>query len=183
MRILAISGSLRSSSTNTTLVRAIAALAPRNMEVTIYTGLADLPHFSPDLDDDPPASVLHLRQLLQEADGVLICTPEYAFGVPGVLKNALDWMVSSGEFNRKPVAAISASPSLTGGDKAHASLLLTLTALGATVPEGGKLQVPAVGKKLTASGEVSDLETKQALSSVLDALALTIESQSGQEHP
>ena len=177
MRILAFSGSLRASSTNTALVRATAMLAPQNMEITIYDGLADLPHFSPELDgDDPPPSVHSLRNLLQAVEGVLICTPEYAFGVPGVLKNALDWTVSSGEFNGKPVAAISASPLYTGGDKAHASLLLTLTALGANVPEGGKLKIPAVGKKLNSNGEVSDLETRQALRSVLDALVLTIET-------
>ncbi len=177
MHILAMSGSLRASSTNTRLVRATAALAPENMEFTLYDGLADLPHFSPDLDgDDPPASVHNLRKLLKAADVVLICTPEYAFGVPGSLKNALDWTVSTGEFYRKPVAAISASPSPTGGDKAHASLLLTLTALGANVPERGKLMIPAVGKKLNANGEVSDPETRQALRSVLDALAHTIEA-------
>jgi NAD(P)H-dependent FMN reductase len=84
--------------------------------------------------------------------------------------------VSTGEFYRKPVTAISASPSPTGGDKAHASLLLTLTALGANVPERGKLMIPAVGKKLNANDEVSDPETRQALRSVLDALAHTIEA-------
>jgi len=90
----------------------------------IYGGLDDLPHFSPDRDgDDPPRSVGRLRELLRTADGVLIGTPEYAFGVPGALKNALDWTVSSGEFDGKPVAAISASPLYTGGAKAHASLL------------------------------------------------------------
>ena len=175
MHILAMSGSLRASSTNTRLLRATAPLAPENMEIAIYDGLADLPHFSPDLDgDDPPAPVHNLRKLLQAVDGVLICTPEYAFGVPGSLKNALDWMVSSGEFYGKPVAVISASPSPTGGDKAHASLLLTLTALGAHVPTGGKLMIPAISKKLNSNGEVSDLETRQALRSVLDALAQTI---------
>ena len=177
MYILAMSGSLRASSTNTRLVRATAALAPENMEFTLYDGLADLPHFSPDLDsDDPPVSVHNLRKQLQAADGVLICTPEYAFGVPGSLKNALDWTVSTGEFYRKPVAAISASPSPRGGDKAHASLLLTLTALGANVPERGKLMIPAVGKKLNANDEVLDPMTRQALRSVLDALAHTIEA-------
>lgn len=177
MHILALSGSLRASSTNTRLVRAAAVLASENMEFIFYDGLADLPHFSPDLDgDEPPAPVHNLRKLLQAADGVLICTPEYAFGVPGSLKNALDWTVSTGEFYRKPVAAISASPSPTGGDKAHASLLLTLTALGANVPERGKLMIPAVGKKLYANGEVSDPETRQALRTVLDALAQTIEA-------
>jgi chromate reductase, NAD(P)H dehydrogenase (quinone) len=177
MRILALSGSLRASSTNTRLVRATAALAPEGMMFTIYDGLADLPHFSPDLDgDDPPASVHKLRKLLQAVDGVLICTPEYAFGVPGSLKNALDWMVSSGEFYGKLVAVISASPSPTGGDKAHASLLLTLTALGAHIPTGGKLMIPAIGKKLNSNGEVSDLETRQALRSVLATLAQAIKA-------
>jgi chromate reductase len=175
MHILAISGSLRASSTNTTLVRAITRLAPEDMEFTLYEGLANLPHFSPDLDGDEPPAVVHtLRKLLQEADGVLICTPEYAFGVPGVLKNALDWSVSSGEFSGKPVVAISASPLWSGGDKAHASLLLTLTALGANVPEKGKLMIPTVNKKLNANGDIVDIETMQALKMVLDALARTI---------
>lgn len=177
MRILAISGSLRASSTNTALVRAIVALAPPHMEIIIYDGLADLPHFSPDLDDDnAPPSVKDLRNQLQAADGVLICTPEYAFGVPGSLKNMLDWTVSSGDLWDKPVAAISASPLWSGGDKAHASLLLTLKALGANVPEGAKLMIPTVGKKLNANGEVSDPETTLALKSLLDALAHAIKA-------
>ena len=177
MHILAISGSLRASSTNTRLIRANAALVPEVMELTMFDGLADLPHFSPDLDgDDPPASVQNLRKLLNEADGVLICTPEYAFGVPGSLKNALDWTVSSGEFYRKPVVVISASPSPTGGDKAHASLLLTLTALGANVPDGGKLMIPAAGKKLNANDEVTDPKTRHSLRSALDALAHAIKA-------
>ncbi len=175
MRILAISGSLRASSTNTALVRATAALAPEHMEMVIYNGLADLPHFSPEIDgDEPPASVVDLRAQLQAADGVLICTPEYAFGVPGSLKNALDWTVSSAEFWHKPVAVISASPLATGGDKAHASLLLTLKALGSNVPEGGKLMVPVVKKKLNDAGEIVDPETVQALKSLLAALEQTI---------
>ncbi|HEY4385077.1 MAG TPA: NADPH-dependent FMN reductase [Ktedonobacteraceae bacterium] len=175
MKILAISGSLRASSTNTRLVRAAAALAPEEMEITIYDGLADLPHFSPDLDDDySPPAVKNLRAQIQASDGVLICTPEYAFGVPGALKNALDWTVSSGDLWGKPVAAISASPLWTGGDKAHASLLLTLTALGTKVPEEGKLSIPSVNKKLNADGEISDPETAQALRCVLASLAQAI---------
>jgi chromate reductase len=177
MQILAISGSLRASSTNTALVRAIMRLAPETMEITLYEGLANMPYFSPDLDgDEPPAEVHTLRKSLQAADGVLICTPEYAFGVPGALKNALDWTVSSGEFWGKPVAAISASPLWGGGDKAHASLLLTLTALGASVPDKGKLTIPTVNKKLNTNGDIVDPETTQALKAVLDALAQTIEA-------
>jgi NAD(P)H-dependent FMN reductase len=177
MHILAISGSLRASSSNTTLVRFLTRLAPEHIQVTLYEGLADLPHFTPDLDGDhSPDSVRTLRGLLQEADGMLICTPEYAFGVPGVLKNALDWTVSTGDLSGKPVAVMSASSLWSGGDKAHASLLLTLTALGANVPEGGKLMIPTVGKKIDAEGEVTDPETIQQLKAVLAALAQTIEA-------
>ena len=112
MRILALSGSLRARSSNTALLRAAVALAPAGTEIIFYTGLADLPQFSPDLDNEStPPAVQELRDQLQAAEGVLICTPEYAYGMPGSLKNALDWTVSSGEFYGKPTAVISASPS------------------------------------------------------------------------
>lgn len=179
MHILAISGSLRASSTSTTLIRAAERLAPEEMEFSLYEGMADLPHFSPDLDGDPPhPAVAQLRHQLQVADGVLICTPEYAYGVPGSLKNALDWTVSSGEFVKKPVAVISSSPSSTGGEKAHASLMLTLTALSSTVPAGGTLIIPMIRSKMSAGGEITDPATTQALRSVLDALAKAIKVQS-----
>lgn len=179
MRILAISGSLQATGTITTLVRAIVALAPAGMECTVYGGLGDLPHFSPDRDGDPPpASVAEFRGLLQAADGVLICTPEYAFGMPGSLKNAFDWIVSSGEFVGKPVAALSASPYPTGGGRAHASLLLTLTAVNAEVADGATLSIPLVRTKMDASGAVSDAATAQALRSALDALARAVNTTS-----
>ncbi len=175
MRILAISGSLQASGTITTLVRAIAAFAPEEMDVIVYGGLGDLPQFSPDRDGDPPpASVAEWRGLLRAADGVLICTPEYAYGMPGSLKNAFDWIVSSGEFVGKPVAALSASPYPTGGERAHASLLLTLTAVNAEIADGATLTVPLVRTKMDTSGAVSDPATAQALRSVLDALARAI---------
>lgn len=170
IKILGISGSLRVGSTNAVLLKEVASLAPDSVELTIYQYLGDLPHFSPERDTENVAeSVTHLRALLAEADGVIICTPEYAFGVPGVLKNSLDWMVSSAQYNEKPVAAISASPLPSGGDKAMASLLLTLQALGTRVPQGGVLSIPAVYQKLS-NGMVSDPHTIAALSGVLDAL-------------
>ncbi len=184
MNIVAISGSLRAASTNTALVRAAAAQAPAGMEVTVYGGLGDLPHFSPERDgDDAPAAVQSLRGLLAGAEGVLICTPEYAFGMPGSLKNALDWLVTSGELWRKPVVALSASPSALGGEKAHAALLLTLSALEVHVVADGSLTIPFVTTKVTKTGDLTDPATAQALRASLDALARAVEAQKLESAP
>lgn len=97
-------------------------------------------------------------------------------GAIATAKNALDWTVSTGDLNENPVAANSASPLYSGGDEAHASLLLTLIALGADVPDGAKLSIPGVKKKLDDNGNVSDPATAQALRSVLGALAQAIDA-------
>jgi NAD(P)H-dependent FMN reductase len=171
MNILALSGSLKLASTNTKLVHEAARLAPSEVSFTLYEGLASLPHYSPDLDtDDPPADVQTWRTAVRTADAVLISTPEYAYGMPGSLKNALDWTVSSGEFLNKPVAVLSASPSHSGGASAHQSLRLTLTALAASVADSTSLTVPMIGKKLDAAGHIHDLSLQQALRAVIDAL-------------
>ena len=110
VRLLAISGSLRAASSNTAILRAMAEPTPNGVEVILYRGLAGLPHFNPDLDDDgvPPA-VADFRAQLRAADGASISSQEYAHGVPGAFKNGLDWVVASGEFVDKPVALINAS--------------------------------------------------------------------------
>jgi chromate reductase, NAD(P)H dehydrogenase (quinone) len=168
IKLLAISGSLRQNSSNTALMNAIIRLAPENMEFTIYAGLGDLPHFNPDIDiDEAPVPVRGLRTLLKEADGVLLCTPEYGNGVPGVLKNALDWLVSSGEFMNKPTAVISASPTPMGGDKANASLLLTLKMIDAKIIERGTLIIPHITLKLNKEGIITDPKLNQEVLSVL----------------
>lgn len=166
MKILAISGSLREASTNTAILKNLQKLAPETTAITIYCPDAAIPHFSPDLDKPGAfAPVETLRNLVKKAEAVIICTPEYAFGVPGSLKNALDWLVSSGELNQKPVAAISASPLNSGGDKALASLDLTLTALGTI--NGGRLSIPAIRTRLNEAGLVTDPETLAALKMVV----------------
>ena len=187
MRVVAISGSLRPGSTNSALVRAAALAAPEGVSVTVYEGLADLPHFSPELDGPPlgpadaaPGPVQELRRLLGEADGVLIGTPEYAFGIPGSLKNALDWLVPSGELWRLPVAVFTASPSALGGEKAFAALRLTLSALEAEVVEGAALTIPFVRSKVAADGRVSDPATAEALAALMRALVTGVEAR-GQE--
>ena len=171
MKIAAISGSLRAASSNTALARAALASAPNGVETVLFGGVGTLPHFSPELDGDaPPGSVKEFRALMASADGVLICTPEYAYGIPGSLKNALDWLVTSGELWRKPVAVVSASPSALGGEKAFASLCLTLSALEAEIVEAASLKIPFVSTKLNAEKEVSDPATLTALRASVAAL-------------
>jgi chromate reductase len=107
--LLAVSGSLRAGSVNGEVLKALIELSPDNVDIELYEGIGALPHFNPDHDAEPPASVIEWKSALQSAHAVIICSPEYAHGVPGVLKNALDWTVGSGEFMHKPVALVNAS--------------------------------------------------------------------------
>ncbi len=137
--------------------------------MSIYRELAELPPFNPDLDDGrAPASITRFRAELQACDAVLISSPEYAHGVPGVLKNALDWIVSSGELVDKPIAVINAS-----GRAIHAwtSLKHTLTVMSARVIVAASITIPLDGKALDAERIIRDAELSTALGSALEALA------------
>jgi chromate reductase, NAD(P)H dehydrogenase (quinone) len=170
MKIVAISGSLRARSSNGAILRAVAACAPSGMEVAIYEDLGRLPHFNPDLDDEtPPQAVTELRALLAPAQGLIISTPEYAHGIPGALKNALDWLVSSGELNHKPVLLINASP--TGGEHAQASLVPTLTVMDARVLLDASLRIPFGRNRLDPDGNLSDPQLLRGLRASLATLA------------
>lgn len=174
MKLFAISGSLRARSFNTALLRAAAGLLPEGATVSLYEGMAELPHFNPDLDVDPaPGPVAELRARIAEADGVLICSPEYAHGVPGSLKNALDWIVSSGEFTDKPVLLINASPSFMGGSIAQANLTEILRVMGAKLPDGALFSVPSVSRKVGADGGLDDI-TAAAYKAALSAFIATL---------
>ena len=143
-------------------------MLPANVDYTIFSGLDLLPHFNPGREENE--GVVIFKKVIAAADGVIICTPEYAFGVPGVLKNALDWTVSSGEFNEKPVAAISASPLNSGGEYALASLLLTLTALGTRFNHKSSLSIPNIKMKSNDDGKLTNRETITQLQAQLDNL-------------
>jgi len=169
VRILAISGSLRAASSNRALLDMAAALAPGSIEVSIYRDLAALPPFNPDVDGDAtPAAVSGFRACLSACEAVLIASPEYAHGVPGVLKNALDWIVGSGELIDKPVAVISAS---ARSRYAWASLIETLTTMSARVIGEASIAIPLQGRTLEAAKISGDLVLASALTSALQALA------------
>src|SRR6516162_7277628 len=165
VQILAISGSLRADSTNTALLNAASALVPQSVQLTVYDGLGNLPHFNPDLDNQPPpTAVAQFRSQLLKSCGVIIAAPEYAHGVPGVLKNALDWLVSSGELYEKPVALFSASPR---GSYAQASLTETLNVMMARVVPEACISVPLLGRNLDESGIIAEAEISSAVRSAL----------------
>jgi len=147
MRILAVSGSLRSRSTNTVLLRALVLLAPPEVQIVLYDELEQIPPFNPDLEAATHlGSVDRFRSALRDSDIVVFSTPEYAHGVPGALKNALDWTVGSGELAGKPVVMINAS---SRGIHPQASLKEILATMGARLLDTAEVTVHLWGKDIT----------------------------------
>lgn len=171
VRILAISGSLRAASLNSALLRAVAGLAPADVLVELFTGLGNLPLFNPDLKLTDLPAVAHFHARLLEADGVIIASPEYAHGVTGVMKNALDWMVGSEAFVNKPVALFNASPRAT---IAQASLKETLTVMSAQVVEAASITLPIIGSNLDELGIVTHPSISTSIREALDAFLTEI---------
>lgn len=171
--ILAISGSLRRASSNTALLRAAAMLAPAGMTITLYSGLAELPHFNPDLEGAEPPAVTDLRRQLRASDGVLIASPEYAHGVAGAMKNALDWLVGGEEFVDKPVILLNASQRAT---HAQAALTEIVTTMAARVVVEASVIVPLLGQQLDAAGIAAHPEISSVLRAALTAYARAIEA-------
>ncbi|MGW7485605.1 NADPH-dependent FMN reductase [Streptomyces sp. NPDC054786] len=172
MRLLALSGSLRARSSNGAVLRSALAFWDGP---TATADIGTLPHFNPDLDGEdatPPAPVAALRTAVATADALLVVSPEYAHGVPGVLKNALDWLVSSGECVTKPIAVITASPFPTGGDHANAQLRETLRMMTGEVVTAACREIPAIGPKIDPTTDrVTDEATLSDLRAALSHLA------------
>ncbi|MGE8282339.1 MAG: NADPH-dependent FMN reductase [Stenotrophomonas lactitubi] len=140
MKILALSGSARRLSTNTALLRALEEIAPPDIALSTYAGLGGLPVFSPDLEDLPlPDSVVHFKRCMEACDGILISSPEYARGIPGGLKNAIDWLVSGDLVIAKPIALVHASHR---GDDMLAALRLVLSTISSRFNEELFLRFP-----------------------------------------
>jgi chromate reductase, NAD(P)H dehydrogenase (quinone) len=174
MRLLAISGSLRRGSTNRAALEALARLAPEGVKVLVYRDLAKLPPFNPDddVEDRPkPEPVETLRTLVGASDAIVIAAPEYAHGVPGALKNALDWLVASETFAGKPVALINTSPRAF---HAQASLRETLATMAARLVPEAFAALSLSGKSLTAdvlADPVNARRLKECLESLLEMLS------------
>ncbi|MGB5974469.1 MAG: NADPH-dependent FMN reductase [Nodosilinea sp.] len=169
--ILAVSGSLRQVSSNTTLLQAAIALSPPRVAIKLYSGLGRLPHFNPDLELEPLA-VTDLRQQLNWADGLIISSPEYAHGVPGVLKNALDWLVSGEEFVGKPVAVFNASPRAVHAQASLTEIVITMA--GRIVPEAS-VTIPLLGRKLDTAALVANSDLSEQVKTAITTFAAAIE--------
>ncbi len=171
--ILAISGSLRAKSTNLTIILNIAEMFAGRISVTIYDGLSSLPHFNPDLETGAPvAEVEDFRRRIRASDGVLICTPEYVFSIPGALKNALEWTVETGDFAGKPTALITAS---SLGEKTHESLFLVLKTIEAKISEETALLISGARTKVNSEGKLADAAAIEAINLLIESFLRTIE--------
>ena len=171
-KILAISGSTRRNSSNEFILNFIAERYGDTMDLELYAGIDLLPHFNPDLDQaDVPPVVEEFRDKISAADGVLFCTPEYVFSLPGSLKNAIEWTVSTTVFTDKPTAYIIASAS---GEAAFASLDLILTTLQARIGQNSRLLIQGVKGKVGKSGLITDQGTLNELDRVAKSLLDTM---------
>jgi chromate reductase, NAD(P)H dehydrogenase (quinone) len=170
VRLLAISGSLRRASTNTAALEALAKLAPEGVKVLVYRDLAKLPPFNPDddVEDKPkPEPVETLRALIGASDALIVAAPEYAHGIPGAVKNALDWLVASETFAGKPTALINASPRAF---HAQASLREILSTMAARLVPEAFADLSLGGKAVTAEDILADPGCARRLTESLGAL-------------
>jgi len=172
LNVLAISGSLRAASTNSQLLQAAELLAPSNMRIEHYEGIGLLPHFSPDLTAQLPQPVAELNERIIQADGLLISCPEYARGIPGSFKNALDWLVGSSEFPNKPVVLFNASPRAS---HAQAALREILATMSARLLDEASMAVPLLGRDLDAAAIAADEALAQPIHSALQAYRLALD--------
>jgi NAD(P)H-dependent FMN reductase len=173
VHLLSISGSLRASSSNTTLLRAAESLCPPGVVITQYLGLADLPHFNPDLLQETPLDVAALYARISQSDGLLVSCPEYARGIPGAFKNMLDWLVSFEGFPGMPVALYNASARARDAQRA---LRLVLETMSASIVEPASVTVNLLGTATSAEAVARDATVSEAIERSLEQMRAHITS-------
>jgi NAD(P)H-dependent FMN reductase len=172
--VLALSGSLRAASLNSALLRVAARVAPANVSIAIYQGLEELPLFNPDIESTDPEPAARLRTHIIAADALLIASPEYAHGITGVLKNALDWMVGNESFVHKPVALLNASPLSV---HAIASLREIVTTMSAHLIDEASIAVPVRGYHRSEASILADATIVKALRQSLEEIRAAVIAQ------
>lgn len=174
INILGISGSLRSNSSASAVLNIVSKLFPAHVEFKLYKGIEEIPAF--DDSKEIPYPVAGFIKKIKDADGVFFCIPEYAFGVPGALKNALDWTVSTIVFSDKPVALVTAA---SQGQKAHEALLNTLMALGTKSNDGSNLLISFIRSKLDENYHIKDEAIREVLMQVATSFIKLVEENKG----
>lgn len=166
IKIVAITGSTRKNSSNFKILKYISEHIKSDFEVEIFEDLDRIPHFNPDLDtENPPEEISLFRNKIMEADGIIICTPEYVFSLPGSLKNALEWCVSTTVFSNKKVGLITASAS---GEMGHEQLLLIMKTLEAKFDDKTQLLIQGIRGKIDVEGKIINEETEIALQNFIN---------------
>lgn len=180
-RLLGISGSLRLGSNCTAVLRALAPLL-EGLALLEVTTLHEVPLYNADLEGDAlPEGVRRLKQAIASADALVVCSPEYNYGMSGVLKNAIDWASRPGfasPLKDKPALVITASPGMFGGARAQAQIRDALAATLARPVARPHVAIPAVDKKLV-DGRIGDETTQQLLRGALDHLLSEVALQGG----
>jgi chromate reductase len=178
IRLLALSGSLRGKSYNTAAILALQALAPEHVEIKIGN-IASLPLFNPDREDEALKAVVALKSAVNDCDGLIIASPEYAHGVSGPLKNALDWLVSGAEFPYKPVMLVNTSPR---AHHAMDSLCEILATMSANLVQESYVAIPLLGSNLDSTGILANTAISGALKNGLIRFCDGIKEKPGSAH-
>ena len=175
LNLVAFCGSLRTDSYNKVALHALAELAPDYCDIRL-TDISSLPLFNPDLENQTIPAVATLKQSVGTAHGIIIASPEYAHGISGPMKNALDWLVSGTEFPYKPVMLVNTSPRAS---HAQAQLKEVLNTMSANIIDAAQLTLPLLGSNLNCQGVVASVEFKRAigmaLSTFVDAVSVGLD--------
>ena len=179
LHLLLISGSLRSGSTNTAVLRTVSEVAAPDVQTKLYEGMANLPHFNPDDDREGQAvhaAVADLRTQIAAADALLVCTPEYAGALPGALKNLLEWTVGDGGTYRKPISWINASgpATPTGGADAHDSLRKVLGYVHADVIEAACVRIALTRDAVGTGGTIIEPTAREKIAEAVATLVRSV---------
>ena len=171
INIVALSGSLRQASYNTAVITALKELAPENVDIVIYKGMGELPLFNPDIEGQAIPAFDDLRYILAESHGLIIASPEYAHGISGVMKNALDWLVSGEEFVNMPVALINTSPRASHAQNALREVIKTMSGI---IIEKASVSIQLLGSDFNASDILREQKLSSLLKSSLDEFCKAI---------
>lgn len=173
-KILAILGSTRKNSVNKIILDTLKKLYQDKLYIEIYDQIAALPHFNPDLEDEAiPLKVKEFYQLIGQANGVIICSPEYVFSLPGALKNAIEWTVVTTLFSDKPLAIIVAS---SLGEKAFESLELIMTTIGAKIEQDAKLLISGSNSKVNKENNTLKEAVLSDLKKLMESLIVSLKT-------